>query len=141
MSDSTPIRTLMVIDDDEVDQMMYSRLIQRSGIVKTTIQFRLATEALAYLRRPDCEPIDLIVLDINMPIMNGLEFLEAATQELGATFSAAVVIMLTTSLNPDDMARSKAFSVVKDFQEKPLTIETIMAWPDTVLKRVSDVAN
>lgn len=134
MTESAAVGTVMVIDDDQIDQMMYARIIRRSGVVESILQFSLATDALEYLRRPDCEEIDLIVLDINMPMMNGFEFLEAATKEFGGSFTKAVVIMLTTSINPEDIARAKSFGVVKDFVSKPLTVETVRAWPETVLK-------
>lgn len=137
MTKSSSLGTLMIIDDDEVDQMMYRRIIQRSGVANSILQFSLAADALEYLRQPDREEIDLIVLDINMPIMNGFEFLEAATKEFGVCFTKAIVVMMTTSINSEDVARARSFGVVKDFLNKPLTIEAIKNWPDTVHKHVS----
>lgn len=133
MIEPTRIHTLMIIDDDEVDQMLYQRIIKRAGIVDVTIAFRLAEEALEYLRRTDREHVDLIALDINMPRMNGLEFLAAATKELGDTFSSSVVVMLTTSLDAKDEAYARSFEAVKAFESKPLTIEMIKTWSETVL--------
>ncbi|KIC19981.1 histidine kinase [Leisingera sp. ANG-Vp] len=115
----------MLIDDEQADQMMYRRVLKRSGMVRDQISFQYADEALAYLKKEDREEIDLILLDINMPRMNGFEFLEAATAELGPAFAKAVVVMLTTSIDPRDRERAEKFSVVRKFINKPLTIEHV----------------
>lgn len=123
MSAEYAIKTLMTIDDNETDQMLYKRVINRSGLVENIIAFQLATDALAYLKSEECEKIDVILLDINMPIMNGFEFLERATNDIDPKLSSLIVIMLTTSLNQADVARAKEFGVVKAYFNKPLNIE------------------
>ena len=119
------IERVMLIDDEMVDQMIYKRVIHRSQLVRDIVTFGYAEDALAYLRDPASPPVDLILLDINMPRMNGFEFLQRATEDLGAGFATAVVIMLTTSLDPIDVSRAKAHAVVKAFINKPLTVEHV----------------
>lgn len=123
MSDDYKIKTLMSIDDSEIDQMVYKRIIKRSGVVENVITFQLAEDALDYLMSDDREEIDVILLDINMPRMNGFEFLEAATAKLGDDFINCIVIMLTTSLNAQDERRAKEFGMVKSYLNKPLEEE------------------
>ena len=118
-----PIGRLLLIDDNDVDQMMYKRIIQRSGLVGETISFLYADEALEYLKREDCPHVDAVLLDVMMPRMDGFEFLEAVNTELGDSFNGIVVVMLTTSLNPDDRARAESFDSVRDFLNKPLTVQ------------------
>ena len=125
MNKQYPIKTLMTIDDNEVDQMLYKRVIKRSGIVEKIIDFQLATDALAYLKSEECEEIDVILLDINMPRMNGFEFLERVKSDLGPKFPALIVIMLTSSLNQEDAERVKEFKAVKAYFNKPLDIEDV----------------
>lgn len=115
------INTLMLIEDNTVDQMICKRVIERSGCVRQLLQFHYATDALEYLASKDRPEVDAILLDINMPRMDGFEFLEAATKAYGAKFARVVVIMLTTSLAPWDAARAAKYEVVKDFLNKPLT--------------------
>lgn len=135
MTEPAPTRNLMIIDDDQVDQYLYKRIIKRSGVFTSTIMFSLATDALEHLRKTDRENIDLIVLDINMPRMDGFEFLEAATQEFGENLGSSIVVMMTTSLAPSDIERAKSFSVVADILNKPLTVEMLQSWPDTLLSK------
>jgi CheY-like chemotaxis protein len=66
---------------------------------------------------------DLIFLDINMPGMNGWEFLDEYNKIMDPTKNSLVVTMLTTSDNPDDKARAKDWKFVSDFITKPLTKE------------------
>ena len=67
---------------------------------------------------------NLILLDINMPKLDGFEFLDAASKALGADF-AVVVVMLTTSLNPADRDRAKQYAAIKEYLNKPLTVDLL----------------
>ncbi|NUH63869.1 response regulator [Sulfitobacter sp. S0837] len=127
MTDAPRIGTVMTVDDEKVDQMLYRRILERSDLVDRVIGFRMAQDALAYLRLADRDPVDVILLDVNMPQMNGFEFLEHAVAELGDDFVNGVVIMLTTSLNPEDRARALQFDVVRDCLDKPLRRENLSA--------------
>ncbi len=66
---------------------------------------------------------DLILLDINMPRMSGFDFLDEAINLYGKSFRAIVVVMLTTSLHPDDVERAKQYNVIFDYIPNPLTVE------------------
>lgn len=115
----------LLIDDNDIDQRYYQRVMRRSGLVGEVKVFSFADEALAFLAANRDLTIDAIFLDINMPRMNGFEFLEAATDQLGPDFAKVVVAMLTTSLNPADRARAESFEVVKAFINKPLTAQHV----------------
>ena len=125
MSDMEDLNVVMLIDDDLGDQKLYRRIIKRSGIDAEAICFDYAQDALDYLRQADRPRVDLIFLDINMPGMNGFEFLEAAVRDLEGWSSETVVIMLTTSAMPEDADRARSFPVVKDYLVKPLTVEQL----------------
>jgi CheY-like chemotaxis protein len=85
-------------------------------------------EAIDFLKSGDKEnnPVpDIIFLDINMPRMNGWDFLEAYEKLAPAFRTTIVLIMLTTSLNPDDKERASKSPLIKGFKEKYLDEETV----------------
>ena len=120
------IENLMLIDDDETDQMIYKRIVDRSGVVGNLIQMNAADIALEYLRSAECPPIDAIILDLRMPRMDGFEFLNALESESVMNKVQVVIVMLTTSLDPQDEARAKSHPLVADFWHKPLEAGNIV---------------
>jgi CheY-like chemotaxis protein len=120
---------IMLIDDNPDDNFYHERVIKKSGMAEKVLAMTDAADALRYLQsRTAAEPgPELIFLDINMPGMNGIEFL----QEYRKFPERAVVVMLTTSENPDDKARAAATNVIADFRTKPLSKEIL---EDVILK-------
>ena len=116
----TPISYLMLVDDSDIDQRLYARIIKRSNKVVEFVQYVDPQRAIEHLVDPAQRMPDLVLLDINMPNINGFEFLDIVTAELGARM-CPVIVMLTTSLNPEDEIRARKHSVVREFLNKPLT--------------------
>ena len=117
---SEALDTVMIVDDSDVDLLLARRTIERSGLARNTLQFQYAEAALEHMAAPDALMPSLILLDINMPRMDGFEFLEALEARFGASF-APVVVMLTTSMNPDDETRAMSHPDVRGFRNKPLS--------------------
>ena len=122
-----PLETVVLVDDSSLDNKLHKRVIDRTGLAGTVLSFPMAEDAIAYFREPGAMPADLILLDINMPRMNGFEMLDASLAEFGPGFDPSVVVMLTTSMNPDDQNRAAQYSVIKDYLQKPLTDEKFRA--------------
>lgn len=120
------IDCLMLIDDNKIDQLLFERIISRSGLVQNTVSFYFAEEALEYLKDERNPKPNIILLDVKMPRMDGFEFLYHAVGQFGPD-ALSVVVMLTTSLDPRDKTRARAFRCVKDFQNKPLTDDALCA--------------
>lgn len=125
MDQSDMLETLVLIDDDNIYLMLCQRTIKRFGKFKKVLTFNYADEALVYIEKNRDEKIDLIFLDINMPRMSGFEFLAEATERLRDQFQTNIVIMLTTSIDPSDIEKSKKFPNVKGYMAKPLTDERL----------------
>ncbi|MFK7964423.1 MAG: response regulator [Burkholderiaceae bacterium] len=115
----------MIVDDDEVDQMMYQRVFSRCAGFGSVIGCTQPEEALRQLQDPKGRPIDVLFLDINMPRMDGFEFLERANREQGAHFAKTAVVMLTTSLDDADRRRVRKYPQVKAYISKPLTTDAL----------------
>lgn len=127
MSDAVDISGECVawtIDDSEFDRKLNRRVLARSGAFTDIRDFASAQEALDTLRETHVFP-DVIFLDVMMPIKTGFDFLIEATDEFGDALNSSAVIMLTSSLNPDDRARAKGFSAVQDYLSKPLTLSGV----------------
>lgn len=114
------IPNLMLVDDNPIDQKIYRRVIAKSSHVENLHQFTSPLDGLAFLRESGRPKVDVILLDIMMPGMNGFEFLEAAVEEFGEQFARIAIVMLTTSHAAQDIERARGFDVVKDYIEKPL---------------------
>lgn len=123
------LEKIVLIDDDESTNFLHERLLTRKACAKDIAVFQSAEKALDYLRTGDTSPEKpdpvLIFLDINMPRMDGWEFLECYRQLQEQRKPNYVVIMLTTSLNPDDRHRANAIEEVAGFYSKPLTPEIL----------------
>jgi CheY-like chemotaxis protein len=118
----------MLIDDSADDNFIHERVIKKSGLVRTTITKYSALEALDFLKRKDVHPDehpDLIFLDINMPGMNGWDFLVEYGELDKELQSKAIICMLTTSQNLYDRERLMDFNLISEFMTKPLTIEML----------------
>ena len=113
----------MLVDDNHNDNFFHEREIKKIDIATSVITKSSGIDALEYLQSKKEPHTDLIFLDINMPGMNGWEFLEKYEQLDKEMQSRAIIIMLTTSGNPDDIARATTFEFVSDYITKPLTKE------------------
>jgi CheY-like chemotaxis protein len=122
------LKCIMLIDDNSDDNFIHERVIRKCNAAESVVVKQTGKNALEYLRSKgigdELHP-NLIFLDINMPGMNGWEFLEEY-ERLDVNFkSSVVVVMLTTSDNPDDRAKAIALNVATDFKTKPLTREML----------------
>ena len=120
-----PIGLAMVIDDEAVDRLVSERALKRSGLVERIICFGAARDALEFLQGPESPMVDVLFLDVNMPQMNGVEFLEQARATLGRDVINTCVVMLTTEPGAGHRAQLAQFEIVRAFASKPLTLEQV----------------
>lgn len=118
----------MLIDDSRHDNFFHERIITKGNFAEKVVAIETAKEALAYLRsrrvKGESGP-ELIFLDINMPGMNGWDFLSEYDNWNSQLEHPVIVVMLTTSDNPDDEKKAMNSKGVSHFKTKPLTTEML----------------
>ena len=123
------ISCTLLVDDDDTTNFLNQKLLQRMDISDTVLVAGNGQQALDLLHAhcelpasPTCPA--LILLDINMPLMNGIDFLKLYARRPARENSTVVIIMLTTSLNPKDVEQMPGLPV-SGYLTKPLTREKI----------------
>lgn len=123
----TKLNCILLIDDDEPTNFLNRMTVEQSGCARHVVIAQSGQEALDFLMGHgpggtvvDCLHPDLIFLDINMPAMDGWEFLEKYKQLPKEQKASIVLIMLTTSLNPDDEEKTRHIPEIAGFENKPL---------------------
>ena len=110
---------VLLIEDDETTNFIHKIILKNAGIERVK-EARNGLDAFKYLEE-DCP--DIIFLDINMPVMDGWEFLKE--RERKDLCSGVKIAMLTSSTRPNDKKMAESYSSVIAYLEKPLTEEKI----------------
>lgn len=111
-----------VIEDDPITSLIIKRSLSKLELFNQIQTFEEGTDALAQLETTTEHP-NVILMDLNMPIMDGWTFLEAMKQN--PDLREIPVIIMSSSIDPADIARSKTYSNVKGFFDKPISKELI----------------
>ena len=118
----TPFNQILIIDDNDIDAFILERIIDRSAFCGEVISKHWAQEAIDFLQENDHihgKIPSLIFLDINMPVMNGFEFLEAFAQLSDAVKLRSKVVMISTSNHLQDRQKALNNPYVHDYLVKP----------------------
>jgi len=117
---------LLVIDDDDINIFIIKKIVQKTGYNVEMVSKGNGQLAIDYLKSTLNQPNfpELILIDINMPILNGWEFLDAYDQL--QICPKVDLYMLTSSVYENDIEKAKTYSKVKGFISKPLSMERLM---------------
>lgn len=120
------ISTVLLVDDDDVTNLLNSKIIKKVKLANKVEVALNGKEALAFLETVrNIDTPDIIFLDINMPEMNGFEFLEVYNERFKEKHETLVLMMLTTTVNSEEIEKARSFDSVAEFISKPLTVDKL----------------
>ncbi len=131
----TPFQTVVLIDDDSISNFITEKLILREAFAQEVRSFVSAEKALAYFKSLIAENStfpEIIFLDLNMPGMDGWEFIKAYKNLPGTFVAQCRLFMLSSAVDAKDIIQAKSLEEVEEFISKPLTAEDIAIIRDKV---------
>ncbi len=122
------MKTVLLIDDEEIANYLNEMVIRSVGAFERTEVCTSGMQALDFLKElmaAGSPPPNLILLDINMPGMNGYQFLDAFATLDPDFIQPIKIVMLSSSLNEKDRTRALQYNTVSDFCSKPLSVDLV----------------
>jgi len=129
MNDNNQAVSILLVDDDEINNFISIKLIKKALIsteIVACLNGKFAIEQLVEMQRKGPEKLpDYILLDINMPIMNGWEFLDEYKRLNIDPLGKTKIYIISSSVFSNDINKARSYPLVKSFISKPLSVEKI----------------
>jgi len=118
-------RSICIIDDDEIYQKIIKKLIARADVFDDAVFYTSAKEVLHDLMNSIIELPSVILLDINMPIMDGWQFLENLEKSSTSLYENTEIYMVTSSIAYSDREKVEEYPKLSGFLSKPMSVEKL----------------
>jgi CheY-like chemotaxis protein len=115
--------SIFLVDDDPINNLINKRLLKKTGICNRIEEFLGGEEALEKISDESSSSPILIFLDINMPVLNGWEFLNKYLDMFPERKDK--ILILSSSIDFQDRQKAEEYEIVSGFIEKPLTLDKI----------------
>jgi len=127
------MKTVLCIDDDIVFQMLSKLILESANIFDSVLEAMNGAKALKLLNEIVANNNqksfpEVILLDLNMPIIGGWEFIETFNTHFPAFSEKTKIFILSSSINPVDSLKAKLEKVVSGFLPKPLSLQDVLAF-------------
>ena len=117
---------IVLVDDSPAVNYYNKLLIEKSGICSQVFTFTNAKKALTFVLDPEYkEKIDLLLLDVNMPEVTGIDFLRTFNQKISVNDKRPIIAMLTQGINTRNYSITKDSLGANEYINKPLDLEDI----------------
>jgi CheY-like chemotaxis protein len=130
INDMAAYKSVMLVDDNEIDNIINEKIIEANSFADEILVFQTGQDALEYLasNQEDRTKLpEIVFLDINMPIMDGFQFLEDFEKFSENVLDKCKIIMLSSSISPKDIDRAASSKYVKKYLNKPLNARYLEA--------------
>ncbi|HWZ02566.1 MAG TPA: response regulator [Mucilaginibacter sp.] len=122
--------SVLLVDDDEINNFISIKLIKKALLnteIMACLNGKFAIDQLVEIQRNDPAKLpDYILLDINMPIMNGWEFLDEYKRLNIDPQGKTKIFIISSSVFSNDINKARSYPLVKDFISKPLNVDKIV---------------
>ena len=121
------LKNVLLVDDDETNNFLVKHMLSKIDScdkIFTALNGEDALQQIVQYHKENIQ-IDLIFLDINMPVMDGFEFLDEYQKLPSELHSKTTIMMISSSVHPDDLNKVKTYECVDEFIEKPLSVQII----------------
>lgn len=122
------LNSILLVEDDRATNYLYEILIEKADCTEQILIAEDGQEAIEILKlgvEGKYPQPNLIFLDINMPIMNGWEFIEEYQKLELVQKDKVKIVMITASFNPDEQTRAEAIKEISGFRNKPITVDML----------------
>ncbi|MBC7759722.1 MAG: response regulator [Phormidesmis sp. FL-bin-119] len=132
---SNPFPHFIIIDDSQLDCFIGEKIIQNTGTFSSIKSYTQAAEAFEIIKNSDPSPADaitIVVLDIQMPVMNGFQFVEnfeLLPENIRANYA---IFMFSSSINENDKNRLENHPCIRKFYGKPISKEIVAKIVDSL---------
>lgn len=120
---------ILIVDDDPIALMLFKMVISKADFSKSIQTVKNGKDALLYfdslkeknVKSENKQLPQLMFLDLNMPVMGGWDFLNTFNTDKYSEFSSVKVIILSSTIDPADIEKSKTYPMILDFLSKPIS--------------------
>lgn len=119
------LQTILLLDDNPATNFIHKKFISKVDCAEKILDFQSGINALEYLKSESASAPELMLVDINMPIMDAWEFLTEFKDIKNPKLKDTKVVLLSTSMSETDKEKAQQIGIINGMRLKPLTVKTV----------------